>query len=214
MYAGYMYGTTGSLANNRLNTADSTIKSVIDTWYNNNLSSYSKYISTEAVYCNNREIGFGTYCSACSSEFRFLSRTNVQNKTPSYNCIKSEDAFSGSTSGGGNGKLTYSIGLMTADEAAYAGGNYQVNAPTYYYLNSSGNSITGGIVWWLISPGFWYNRYIGVMDVHGLDYPGNISDHSATSDLAVRPAISLKTCTLWLSGNGSSSSPYEINGGC
>ena len=55
MYVGYKYGTTGSLENNRLNTNDSTIKTYVDNWYKNNLTAYTKYISTEAVYCNDRE---------------------------------------------------------------------------------------------------------------------------------------------------------------
>ena len=55
MYVGYMYGTSGSLANNRLNTNDSTIKGVIDNWYKDNLNTnYGKYLSTTAVYCNDR----------------------------------------------------------------------------------------------------------------------------------------------------------------
>ena len=55
MYVGYMYGTSGSQVNNRTNTNSSTIKGVIDTWYKNNLNTnYGKYISTTAVYCNDR----------------------------------------------------------------------------------------------------------------------------------------------------------------
>ena len=61
MYVGYMYGTSGSLANNRANTNNSTIKSSIDTWYENNLKrNYGKYLSTTAIYCNDREVGDGT----------------------------------------------------------------------------------------------------------------------------------------------------------
>ena len=61
MYAGYMYGTSGSLANNRTNTNDSTIKTAIDTWYENNILKRKKtidgdrnreynYITPDAVY--------------------------------------------------------------------------------------------------------------------------------------------------------------------
>ena len=62
MYVGYMYGTSGSLANNRTNENDSTIKTTIDTWYQNNLlTNYDKYISKTAIYCNDRSVGGGTY---------------------------------------------------------------------------------------------------------------------------------------------------------
>ena len=38
----------------------------------------------------------------------------------------------------------------------------------------------------------------------------------STSNRVVRPAISLKSCVKWSSGNCSANSPYEIemNGGC
>ena len=42
MYVGYMYGTSGSLVNNRTNTTNSTIKDKIDTWYAQNMTSYTK----------------------------------------------------------------------------------------------------------------------------------------------------------------------------
>ena len=57
MYVGYMYGISESLENNRLNTNDSDIKKIIDSWYKINLKSYEDYISDSAIYCNDREVG-------------------------------------------------------------------------------------------------------------------------------------------------------------
>ena len=55
MYVGYMYGASNATSIDRSNTNNSTIKGVIDTWYKNNLNTnYGKYISTTAVYCNDR----------------------------------------------------------------------------------------------------------------------------------------------------------------
>ena len=217
MYVGYMYGTTGSLASNRTNENNSTIKGVIDTWYSNNLSSYTKYISTEAVYCNDREVGSGTY-SATGSQFYYAaySRLNPSTMTPTYNCTNSKDAFSGSNN---EAKLTYPIGLMTADEVAYAGG-YRYNNLTspyaWYYLNSAGGSITGSTYWWLLSPYDWRGNSARVWFVRGSVGPGNLDYSYVNSSRGVRPAISLKSCTLYSTGNGTASSPYEIqmDGGC
>ena len=217
MYVGYMYGTTGSLASNRTNENNSTIKGVIDTWYSNNLSSYTKYISTEAVYCNDREVGSGTY-SATGSQFYYAaySRLNPSTMTPTYNCTNSKDAFSGSNN---EAKLTYPIGLMTADEVAYAGG-YRYNNLTspyaWYYLNSAGGSITGSTYWWLLSPYDWRGNSARVWFVRGSVGPGNLDYSYVNSSRGVRPAISLKSCTLYSTGNGTSETPYEIveNGGC
>ena len=210
MYVGYMYGTSGTLASNRTNENDSIIKGVIDTWYSNNLSSYTKYLSKEAVYCNDREIGSGTY-NLGSDMFTFASRSRLENKTPTYNCTNIKDAFSGSNS---EAKLTYPIGLMTADEIAYAGGVYGTNAPAWYYLNSAGGSITGSTWWWSLSPSGWNSRYSNVLCVFGSDNPGFLNDSNVYDSYGARPVISIKSCALWSSGNGSASSPYEINGGC
>ena len=218
MYVGYMYGTSGSLENNRLNTNNSAIKIYIDNWYNNNLSSYSKYISTEAVYCNDRELAPGsTYNTANVNFFYAPYGRLITNKTPTYNCTNNKDAFSGSNS---EAKLTYPIGLMTADEVSFAGGKTGTSLTSpyaWYYLNSAGGSITGSTFWWLMSP----NRMEGpkslVYDVGGSGDPGYLGNDFVDGGGAVRPVLSLKSCTQYNTGNGSSSNPYtilETSSGC
>ncbi len=212
MYVGYMYGTSGSQTNNRSNENDSTIKGVIDTWYKDNLkTNYEKYISTEAVYCNDREVGSGTY-SANGSEFHYAAYTRLYtNKTPTYNCTNIKDAFSGSNS---EAKLTYPIGLMTADEIVYAGGKvgtYLSNHYAWYYLNSIGESITGSTFWWSLSPYGSDDHSLRIWGVHGSTYPADLDVNYVYGSYGVRPAISLKTCTLWTSGNGAPETPYEIS---
>ena len=210
MYVGYMYGTSGSLASNRANTNNSTIKTYIDKWYSNNLTSYTKYISTEAVYCNDREVGSGTY-SATGSEFYYAAYTRlVTNKTPTYDCEDSKDAFSGTNN---EAKLTYPIGLMTADEITYAGG-YKFTSLTspyaWYYLNSAGGSITGSTYWWLLSPRYWNGNFAFSWNVFGSDVPGYLGYNNVDASSGVRPAISIKSDAIWSSGNGSPENPYEI----
>ena len=212
MYVGYKYGKSGSLENNRLNTNNSTIKTNIDNWYKNNLSSYSKYISTEAVYCNDRELAPGsTYSTSSSFDYAPNGRL-ITNKTPTYNCANIKDAFSGSNS---EAKLTYPIGLMTADEVSFAGGVYDTKAETWYYKNSAGESITGDTWWWLLSPDDWTGSGSIVWYVHGSWQswtPGLLIGILVDRDSGgARPAISLKTCTLWTSGNGAPETPYEIS---
>ena len=210
MYVGYMYGTSGSLASNRTNTTDSTIKTYIDNWYNNNLSSYSKYISTEAVYCNDRELASGQKYSIRSGFHYAPNGRLVTNKTPTYNCTNNKDAFSGSNS---EAKLTYPIGLMTADELIYAGGKYSTNLPSpyaWYYLNSSGESITGSTLWWSLSPFVWVGSDCGVWRVYGSSNPGHLEYSYVHISWGARPAISLKSCIKYSTGNGAPETPYEI----
>ena len=94
MYVGYMYGTSGSLESNRTNTNDSIIKTYIDTWYQNNLTNYTKYLSASAVYCNDRsEETEGSYST--STSFKFIPNKRLYTDiTPTYNCSDIKDAFS------------------------------------------------------------------------------------------------------------------------
>ena len=210
MYVGYMYGTSGSLVNNRTNATNSTIKATIDDWYTSNLEAkgYTKYLSRTAVYCNDRS-------TSNNSEFGAYTRL-VTNKTPSYDCATTEDKFTVDSSTG-NGKLTYPIALMTADEVSFAGGLYGTNAPTWYYYNSANGSSTGLTWWWLLSPGNWDGSYAYVFRVYGSSNPGYLLNNNVNSANGVRPAVSLKSCVKTSGGDGSASAPYtieETSSGC
>ena len=211
MYVGYMYGTTGSLENNRLNTKDSTIKTYVDNWYKNNLTAYTKYISTEAVYCNDRELAQGSTYKTGNTTFDYAPRGRLDtNKTPAYNCTNIKDAFSGSNS---EAKLTYPIGLMTADEIAYAGGQTEttLNAPyAWYYINANGESITGNAITWSLSPNLWNGAQVFVWNVSGSGNPGYLYFLAVTNGYAVRPSISLSSCNLISGGDGSANNPYIV----
>ena len=190
-YVGYMYDSNGT---------NSTIKNTIDTWYKNNLTNYTKYLSTTAIYCNDRT-GDGTYFGAYTR-----LRTN---KTPTYDCTDTNDKFTVDTSTG-NGKLTYPIALMTSDEVSFAGGLWATNAPTWYYYNSANGSSTGTNWWWLLSPYYLSGGLANVFLVHGSSDPGHLYYNYVGDTNVVRPAVSLKSCTLYSTGNGSASDPYTI----
>ena len=210
MYVGYKYGTTGSLENNRLNTNDSTIKTYVDNWYKNNLTAYTKYLSNDAVYCNDRNLASGeTYSTTNGFDYATFGRIYL-NKQPTYNCTNMSDAFSVNNT---RAKLDYPIGLMTVDEAAFAGGEKETSltAPyAWYYTNANGESITGSEDSWSLSPSFWNSASSGDWRWGGSSEPGYLSYNSANLAYAVRPAISLKSCTKWASGDGTSSNPYTI----
>ena len=200
-YVSYMYGSLGSIPGARENTTDSTIKTVIDNWYASNMTSYTKYLSTTAVYCNDRS-------TSNNENFGAYTRLDT-NKTPSYDCATTEDKFTVDSSTG-NGKLTYPIALMTADEVSFAGGLFGTKAPTWYYYNSANGSSTGSTWWWLLSPSYWYGSNARVFSVYGSSSPGYLYSNGVGGTYGVRPAISLKSCTLYSTGNGSASDPYTI----
>ena len=204
-YVSYMYGSLGSIANARTNqTNSSTIKTTIDNWYTSNLEAkgYTKYLSTTAVYCNDRSI------SSDSINFGAFTRLGT-NKTPSYDCAATEDKFTVDSSTG-NGKLTYPIALMTADEVSFAGGLLETNAPTWYYYNSAKGSSIGSNAWWLLSPRYWNGTNASVFAVTGSLSPGYLGYNDVDVAYGVRPVISLKSCIKYSTGNGTPETPYEI----
>ena len=203
-YVSYMYGSLGSISSARENTNNSTIKTTIDNWYISNLEAkgYTKYLSTTAVYCNDRSI------SSDSINFGAFTRLGT-NKTPSYDCAATEDKFTVDTSTG-NGKLTYPIALMTADEVSFAGGLYGANTPTWYYYNSVNDSSTGSKFWWLLSPLDSSTSGSSMFIVRGSSNPGRLNYNYVNSNNGVRPALSLKSCVKYSSGDGSANEPYTI----
>ena len=209
-YVGYMYGEDDSTLDGiRANTKDSTIKTYIDNWYSTNLLNYTKYLSTSAVYCNDRKIGSGDYNTG-GTNFYYAAGQRLGSNIPSYNCTSRKDAFSVSNS---EAKLTYPIGLMTADEIIYVGGKqFTVLSSPYawYYLNSAGGSITGSTLWWTLSPNYWNGNTSDAWYVRSSDNPGLLNTFTVDHSIGVRPVISLKGNLIWKSGDGSSTNPYEV----
>ena len=214
-YVGYKYGEDTSLDTIRNNTTDSTIKTFIDSWYQTNLTNYTKYLSTSAVYCNDRSEGTGqtyNYASSPSSLFKFASfyrmdwDTKGAKANPSYNCTDIRDAFSVNNT---SAKLTYPVSLMTADEIAFAGGVAfkTMNTPYAWFMsNSAGSKVSYN--WWSLSPVEWdgYNRYVWYWDSDA----AYLNESYVSTTRSVRPVISLKSCTLYSTGDGSATNPYTI----
>ena len=217
-YVGYMYGTAGSSTYNatHTNTNSSTIKTVIDSWYQNNLSSYSKYIA-DAIYCNDREVvqvnnvggmtltgnGAGTNESAYAG----FNRTYV-NHAPTLKCKNKNDRFTTSSTLG-NGALTNPIALITSDEVVMGGGaGFDTATMTYitnnnYYLYP----VNGNYWYWTMTP-FAYTGGDAVVDV--VSYGGGVFYSDVDGNFAVRPVVSLKSDAIG-GGVGTSSNPFYVN---
>ncbi len=210
MYVGYKYGTTGSLENNRLNTNNSTIKTYVDNWYKNNLTAYTKYLSNDAVYCNDRNIASGqTYSTTSNFDYASWERIRT-NKQPTYNCTNMKDAFSVNNT---SAKLDYPVGLMTIDELSYAGGESGkiLSAPyTWYYTNANGDIINGRKSFWSLSPGIGVGSYSAI--ICGISGSGGLAcfGDGVGFSFAVRPSVSLLSCNLISRGDGSPENPYIV----
>ena len=206
VYVGYMYTASEQYGTG----TNSPIKTVVDNWYASNLNSYSGYISKTAIYCNDRTVGSGSWGATGSAFYYAASERLKTNKTPTFACSNSNDRFTASTSTG-NGKLTYPIGLITADEISYAGGLYGTDNSSYYIAQ---NASSGVDYWWTMSPYNWTGTYgdAAVFDVVGSSRTGYLSSSYVDRfyTYGVRPVISLKSCVLASGGSGTASDPYTV----
>ena len=200
-YVGYMYGDTDATEEEAFtNKNNSTIKGVIDTWYQNNLSSYSGYLADE-VFCNDRTLAStSTYSS--SNNFAYAGWERLyKNKTPQLTCPNlARDGFTTTTSSIGNKALIYPIGLITPDEVSLAGGVW-VTGNSSYYLNT-------GKWYWALSAGDWGSGRSFVFHVRSDGALNN--NYIVLYPDGVRPVVSLRTSTLVTSGTGTETDPYVI----
>ena len=208
-----MYGTKGAStwADAHSNSSNSTIKGVIDSWYNTttNLSELSTKLSHTAGFCGDRSSSTSTTGSAAQSGGYGTTVTyygayvRVANKgNPTFKCTyASNDLYTTpDDSGIGNKKLSVPIGLITADEVVFAGGVYNTNNKDFYLYTGS--------TYWTMSPFYFYSGYAGVFVVTSTGYLSNT--YVANTDGGVRPVINLKA-DVTLSGSGIISSPYTVS---
>ena len=191
-YIGFMYGIAGSTTyeETHANTNKSTILTNLEKWYNNNLKTYESVID-DNVFCNDKSIfgsglGYGTNQTYYGAYGRLYT-----NKTPSLKC------------NGDLSKITSKIGLITADELAFAGYVCGVGG-SHSYLQE--NATEG--VWWSLSPFGFGGDSVYVWDVYGVD--GSLSVNYVNGDGGLRPYISLRSNTMISSGSGSSENPYVV----
>ena len=207
-YVGFKYGSpiSSTYAATHANTNPSTILTNLETWYNNNLKTYESVIE-DTVWCNDKTnvtdttydpfginpsgLGYGTYETYYGATQRLVSTSNSAGGTgPSLKC------------NGELSKINSKIGLITADELAYAGyasGLY--NTTTYLQENATSD------YWWSLSPSDFFGGRVSVWRVAG--YYGGFIHDTVDFTYGVRPSISLKPSTN-VTGNGSSDKPYVV----
>ena len=205
-YIGFMYGATGAsdYPNTHANTNKSDILKNLETWYTNNLTSYESKLA-DTIWCNDKStvsggLGYGTNATDYGAYNRLASTKQPTLKCPNDNNSGKLSKFTVDDTKNGNGNLTYKIGLLTADEIAFAGSiAYTYNRSTYLQEN------TGTTWWWSLSPGgfggssayVWY-VFSGYLDRGNVYFGGGL-----------RPVISLISSTN-VTGDGTSENPYVV----
>lgn len=173
------------------NSTDSTVKASVDSWYSNNIQEYTDYLE-DTVWCNDRSVHEYVYTGSML-DLNFEASDRENNGKPSLDCSYTEDSFT-VNSNNGNGRLTYPVGLLTSDELVLAG-------------KSTSNYLEMGQNWWSISPDNLLIYRFSNIDMFTFDGLSGI-----TSSLGIRPSVSLIPGIKVISGDGSSSAPFEVGG--
>ena len=195
MYVGYMY-QCGQL--HGLQTS-STIKGVLDSWYKNNIANkgYGEYVDGNSGFCGDRRVTSGTGISTSTTYYQ--PSTRISNSRPSLTC-QTEDIYTTSGSGTGNKALTQPIGLISADEAMFAGIPWwanESNTNNYLYTDNS---------YWTMSPYRFSSSYAYML------LTGSSIGFSSTSyTTGVRPVINIRA-DVQITGSGTSIDPFIVVG--
>ena len=187
-----------SLAAAQTNNTNSTIKIKIDTWYKNNLSTYTSKLADE-TFCNDRSFDIGSgYLLVPSTSYYSAFRLETSKK-PNLKCTNSNDKFKVSNA---SAKLNYPIALITADEVAMAGAlSYKSNINNYLG--------TGATQWTLTSS--YFNETVSQACVWYYNSSGGLESWFFTAGtFGVRPVINLKADTLITKGDGTALSPFVV----
>ena len=208
-YVGYMYGTVSTFLSlsttyekTHANTNDSTIKTYIDTWYENNIKGTSNEKNIiDNIFCNDRSLApnsSGTGAGKSKTHYRWYNFADSSNNNKMMlTCPQQNDAFTANDTSKGNGALTYGIGLITTDEVVLGGGWKSSNSNYYLYTGQN---------YWTSSP----NDFSGYASGRRVISDGGVSNiiiHNTSS--GARPVISLSSEVLE-QGDGTASNPFHL----
>ena len=211
-YVGLIYGTPGSSTYAREHNGNnvSTILENLNTWYNDTnifLNEDKAKIATVA-YCNDKTLASSTY-NPDNWEDPEINKGYGQIKT-NYAVrerLEPENAAEPVLTCPDGSKLENKIGLLTADEVAFAGGTTNSNNSMYYLYGN-----TKSIYWFTSSP----SNYSGLVKMHVVYTSGMIGNYGASGARGLRPAIALSpnVTVSYLEGatgdKGTSTNPFVI----
>ena len=176
------------LYNEAVNTINSDMKTYIDNWYSSNMTSYTHALE-DTIFCYNRNTT-NLNTSGWNPNGGSV-KTHVNFNRDSLSCTNDTDKFSVSNN---KAKLIYPVGL-----ASYMEMNLLYNGT--YLLRKTGQ------YYWIGSPYyFYYSGTIGNVIRAG----GHNIEYMPDNTFGVRPVVSLKPGTEYVSGTGSKDDPYVV----
>ena len=197
-YVGFIY----TLGSQRGSDTDSTIKKFLDNWFEKNLSTFISYIDVKEGFCGDRELATGTTFSSTGGSLQNYAAYErvVDNKQTTFKCSNKEDIYTVASSDNGNNLLTYPIGLLTADEAVFAGAKYY-NSNDKFFLN------TGATYYTMTPHSYNGGNQARVFNIDSALLNGVLG---VTDVFGVRPVINLRSDVTIIRGTGTSTDPFVI----
>ena len=131
------------------------------------------------------------------TSFSYSARKRIWNtKTPTLKCDGTKER---------DGEIdTNKVGMLTADEIAFAGATTSNNST--YYLNKNATSNW----WWVLSPSFFSVGYSGVASFRGSDLGDLLNGYVDLAVGSLRAAVSLTSSTKIISGDGTVNNAYTV----
>ena len=195
--------SSNSLLTAQTNKTDSPIKTKLENWYKTNMTSYTSKLADE-TFCSDRSISSGTGYKTDSYTFYGAYNRLQDNKKPSLKCSQNNDKFKMSNE---SAKLDYPVGLILADEVAFAGGRAYYNEA---YSPNSNYYLYNGKYYWTLSPSIFYSDDSFAI-VWSVMPSGSLDPwHHVTNSIGVRPVINLRADTVITKGDGSSLNPFVV----
>ena len=191
-YTGYTYD----------NGIDSFVKKEVDTWYENTLGS-SSYDSKviEGRFCSDssgyredamQDNVFASFDRLASIYGKLMGLEMQEDVTPTLKCPSTSESYGGS--------YRLKAGLITADEASFAGNSYFTLSDNYLTVGKDEYSY---ILFHTMTPAFNYDAFTFgpiLFDNGGRNESQNI-----------RPVINVTTDNGFISGDGTTENPYVLS---
>ncbi len=169
--------------------SNSEAKTQLESWYQTNIGSKSdlaKNVASGNYYCEQAKTKLSDNWESGSA-----TMTTYTSYTPDFKCT---------TDGNSKGIVNSNIGLLSYDEAVYAGGYYGKSNSNYYLYNSN-------IYWWTMST-------VGFSDSHSriwrMSTTGDIDYNNVYITLCLRAVLNLNADTQISDGNGTKENPFVV----
>ena len=208
-YVGYMY----TIGEQHGTSQSSDIKTYLEDWYANytDLNKTGTKI-TDQIYCNDRTVSTSdvaysptnyttlTSWNSTGTDYYYGANGRVWNNpvSPDYICPVASDKFT-TTTAKGNGKLSYPVGLISADEITFAGLPAEKTNNSFYLYT--------GNYYWAGSP---HGFYVSNSYEFYVEDDGSLYDGGVYSNIGVRGVVSLSSESKLL-GSGTYNDVYIVS---